>query len=96
MAKIADKNPELKFAYAGRSKEKLEKTLEMARTNTKLELKDVPLIVADVSDEETLVTMAQQAKVVINCVGPVSPFLPLSWIFFLLLVFLFIVFYLVV
>lgn len=70
VARIADKNPDLKFAYAGRSKEKLEKTLMMARANTKLELADVPLITADVSDEESLLSMANQAKVVINCVGP--------------------------
>lgn len=85
MARIADKNPDLKFAYAGRSKEKLEKTLMMARANTKLELADVPLITADVSDEESLLSMANQAKVVINCVGPVSSSLPMSVKFFLLL-----------
>lgn len=78
MAKIADKNPDVKFAYAGRSKQKLDKTLEMARTNTKLELNDVALIIADVSDEESLLSMAQQAKVVINCVGPVSSSFPIS------------------
>lgn len=82
MARIADKNPDLKFAYAGRSKEKLEKTLMMARANTKLELADVPLITADVSDEESLLSMANQAKVVINCVGPVSSSLPISVKFF--------------
>lgn len=73
VARVADtKRPELKFALAGRSRDKLVKTLETARANTGLELADVPLVVADVNDNESLVAMARQARVVINCVGPVS------------------------
>lgn len=73
VARVADtKRPELKFALAGRSRDKLVKTLETARANTGLKLADVPLVVADVNDNESLVAMAKQARVVINCVGPVS------------------------
>ena len=33
---------------------------------------EVPIIIADVNDEDSLAEMSQQANVVINCVGPVS------------------------
>lgn len=69
---MASKDPSLKYAVAGRSKEKLENTMEMAKTNTGLDLKNVGVIVADVNNEQSLISMAKQAKVVINCVGPVS------------------------
>lgn len=71
VARIAKKNTELKYAFSGRSKDKLDKTVKTAKANTGLELKDVGVIVADVNDEESLLNMAKQAKVVINCVGPV-------------------------
>ncbi|XP_042231935.1 saccharopine dehydrogenase-like oxidoreductase isoform X2 [Homarus americanus] len=38
--------------------------------HTGLDLKSIGLIVADVKDEESLLNMAKQTKVVINCVGP--------------------------
>ncbi|KAK4326995.1 hypothetical protein Pmani_002513 [Petrolisthes manimaculis] len=71
VARIADtKRPDLKFALAGRNRDKLTKTLDTARENTGLKMADVPLVVADVNDEESLLAMAKQARVVINCVGP--------------------------
>ena len=33
---------------------------------------DVPIIIADVSSESSLLEMCQQAAIIINCVGPVS------------------------
>lgn len=60
------------YAFAGRNKEKLERTLESARANTGLDLAKAELLVVDVNDEESLKKMAAQTKVVINCVGPVS------------------------
>ncbi|XP_071515590.1 saccharopine dehydrogenase-like oxidoreductase isoform X2 [Panulirus ornatus] len=70
IARIAEKNSKLKYAFAGRNKVKLNKTVEMAKMNTGLELRNVGVIVADVNDEESLLNMAKQAKVVLNCVGP--------------------------
>lgn len=33
-------------------------------------LEDVPIILADVKDEESLTKMTKQAKIIINCCGP--------------------------
>jgi len=35
------------------------------------DLFELPIIIADVNDEASLLSMCRQAKVVINCVGPV-------------------------
>lgn len=37
-----------------------------------IKLDEIPIMVADVEDKENLVAMAKQAKVILNCVGPVS------------------------
>nr|XP_053650130.1 saccharopine dehydrogenase-like oxidoreductase [Cherax quadricarinatus] len=70
VARIAKENEGLTYAFAGRNKDKLDKTVEMAKTRTGLDLQNVGIIVADVNDEGSLLNMAKQAKVVINCVGP--------------------------
>lgn len=36
------------------------------------ELEETPIIIADVGNAESLAEMCKQAKVVLNCVGPVS------------------------
>jgi len=36
------------------------------------DLEETPIIIADVANEESLAEMCKQAKVVLNCVGPVS------------------------
>jgi hypothetical protein len=36
------------------------------------DLESIPIIIADTSSENSLLEMAKQAKVVLNCVGPVS------------------------
>lgn len=36
------------------------------------DLSDLPTIIADVSNEKSLEEMCSQAKVILNCVGPVS------------------------
>lgn len=62
----------LKWAVAGRSKQKLEKVLEQAAgVIGKPELRtEVDIIVADVADPDSLATMCKQAVIVLNCVGP--------------------------
>ncbi|XP_070828396.1 saccharopine dehydrogenase-like oxidoreductase [Chaetodon trifascialis] len=62
----------LKWAVAGRSKQKLEKVLEQAATVlSKPELRtEVDIIVADVGSPDSLAAMCKQAVIVLNCVGP--------------------------
>ncbi|XP_076582484.1 saccharopine dehydrogenase-like oxidoreductase isoform X1 [Chaetodon auriga] len=62
----------LKWAVAGRSKQKLEKVLEQAaRVLSKPELRtEVDIIVADVGSPDSLAAMCKQAVIVLNCVGP--------------------------
>ncbi|KAG7159546.1 saccharopine dehydrogenase-like oxidoreductase isoform X2 [Homarus americanus] len=60
----------LSWAVAGRSKDKLMKTLAAATKETGLNLEEVGVILADTSDQESLNKMASQSNVVINCVGP--------------------------
>ena len=61
---IATNHPNASFAIAGRTQSKLDKV------NSKLTRKANRTIIADVSDQESLVKMASQATVLINCVGP--------------------------
>ncbi|XP_030614853.1 saccharopine dehydrogenase-like oxidoreductase [Archocentrus centrarchus] len=62
----------LKWAVAGRSKQKLEKVLEQAAgVLSKPELRtEVDIIVADVEEPDSLAAMCKQAVIVLNCVGP--------------------------
>ena len=39
-----------------------------------MKLEDTPIIIADVSSDESLNEMCKQARVVLNCVGPVSQY----------------------
>ncbi|KAM3876669.1 saccharopine dehydrogenase-like oxidoreductase [Diretmus argenteus] len=62
----------LKWAVAGRSKQKLDKVVEQAaEALSKPELRtEVEIIVADVGEPDTLAAMCKQAVIVLNCVGP--------------------------
>lgn len=60
----------LRWAVAGRSEEKVRQALQFASSLCGEVLADVPVIVADVTDYETLVSMAGRTRVVVNCVGP--------------------------
>ncbi|XP_029001287.1 saccharopine dehydrogenase-like oxidoreductase [Betta splendens] len=74
VARTAAEGPKgtLKWAVAGRSKQKLEKVLEQAAGFlSKPELRtEVDIIVADVEEPDTLASMCKQAVIVLNCVGP--------------------------
>ncbi|XP_060923763.1 saccharopine dehydrogenase-like oxidoreductase [Limanda limanda] len=65
-------NGNLKWAVAGRSKQKLEKVMEQAAgVLSKPELRsEVDIIVADVGEPDSLAAMCKQAVIVLNCVGP--------------------------
>ncbi|XP_038249902.1 saccharopine dehydrogenase-like oxidoreductase [Dermochelys coriacea] len=62
----------LRWAVAGRSRDKLEGVLDKAAERLgKPELKsEVGIILCDVSDPSSLADLAKQAAVVLNCVGP--------------------------
>ncbi|TRY99802.1 hypothetical protein DNTS_014875, partial [Danionella cerebrum] len=61
----------LQWAVAGRNRDRLEKTLvQAANSLCKPELKCVEVIVADVTETESLAIMCKQAVIVLNCVGP--------------------------
>ncbi|XP_064120928.1 saccharopine dehydrogenase-like oxidoreductase isoform X2 [Macrobrachium nipponense] len=74
VARVAQKEEASKvpltWAVAGRSSNKLQEALATAQKETGLDLKDVGLILADVSDKDSLNKMAAQSSVVVNCVGP--------------------------
>lgn len=66
----AAKEQSLSWAVAGRSEGKLRAVLDKASKAVKDHLSNTPIIVADSSDSSSLLGMAAQAKVVLNCVGP--------------------------
>nr|XP_055027610.1 saccharopine dehydrogenase a, tandem duplicate 1 [Misgurnus anguillicaudatus] len=74
VARTASEGPKgtLKWAIAGRSKAKLDKVLEQAAAVlSKPELaSEVDVIVADVSEPDSLAALCKQAVIVLNCVGP--------------------------
>lgn len=70
LVKILKTKGPLTWGIAGRSKEKLEKVLEEVGKKTEADLKDIPVIIADVSDENSLNEMAKKGKVIVNCCGP--------------------------
>ncbi|KAJ8356629.1 hypothetical protein SKAU_G00194230, partial [Synaphobranchus kaupii] len=59
----------LKWAIAGRSRQRLEKVLEQSAAKPEL-MSEVEIILADVCEMDSLVTMCKQGVIVLNCVGP--------------------------
>ena len=59
--------PELRWALAGRNRDKLERTRERIGA-------DVPLVVADTGDSTSMRELAESAKVVVTTVGPYMHF----------------------
>lgn len=62
----------LKWAVAGRSRQRLEEVLKQAAGRLSMSdlTTDIEIIVADVAIEESLAIMCQQGVVILNCVGP--------------------------
>ncbi|GMS92684.1 hypothetical protein PENTCL1PPCAC_14859, partial [Pristionchus entomophagus] len=59
------------IAVAGRSEAKVCAALVEIDTDIGVaEISNIPVIIADTSDDESLEAMAKQAKVIINAVGP--------------------------
>lgn len=60
----------LTWGVAGRSEEKLKETLQEVSKKIEADLSKIPIITADIDDEESLRKMAGRAKIIINCCGP--------------------------
>lgn len=59
-----------KWAVAGRSRLKLQVMLSEISSELGKDLSTVPLLIADVNDDQSLRAMAQRCRVLINCCGP--------------------------
>lgn len=62
----------LTWAVAGRDMSKLQAVLSTASKVTEKDLSMLPIIIADVDVESSLVDMCKQAEILLNCVGPYS------------------------
>lgn len=72
LAPVAKKE-NIKFALAGRSEKKLKSVIEESKKYLQSNgetIDDVPIILADVNDENSLLEMCKKTKLVMNCVGP--------------------------
>jgi len=60
----------ISWAVSGRNEGKLRAALDSAGARLGTSLSSTPLIIADSADQPSLLAMAAQAKLVLNCVGP--------------------------
>ncbi|XP_071642449.1 saccharopine dehydrogenase-like oxidoreductase [Temnothorax longispinosus] len=60
------KEQKIKFGIAGRRKEALDAVLKEFASD----IENVPIILADIKDEESLKKMTEQARILISCCGP--------------------------
>lgn len=70
IARTIDGENDLKWAIAGRNMRKMQNVLSTASSKTGKDLEELPILIADTKVHKSLIDMAQQAKVVLNCVGP--------------------------
>lgn len=61
---------DLRWAVAGRNQQKLEQCLKEVGQKIDQDLSKIPIIIASVEDENSLLEMTKQAKVIANCCGP--------------------------
>lgn len=66
----ASANANLKWAIAGRNESKLKKVLQQATDAVQRDLTQTPVVIADVNDEKSILSMCIATEVVLNCVGP--------------------------
>jgi len=63
--------PNLTWAVAGRNEGKLKKVLETAASMTGISsVRSIPLVIADVADQNSIDNMCKNARLILNCVGP--------------------------
>lgn len=70
IARTIDSENDLKWAIAGRNMKKMQSVLSTASKKTGKDLEELPIVIADIKVHNSLISMARQAKVVLNCVGP--------------------------
>ena len=71
MARTAQTDP-IKWAISGRNAQKLAEVLVTATEETGIDLKDIPIIEADINYQQSLKGMTSKTRLVLNCVGPFS------------------------
>lgn len=64
----------LTWGIAGRNREKLEEVLDIMGKKAGEDLSKIPIIIADVKDQDSLLQMTKQAKIIVNCTGPYVQF----------------------
>eukprot|EP00099_Drosophila_melanogaster_P022121 NP_649517.1 uncharacterized protein Dmel_CG2604, isoform A [Drosophila melanogaster] len=60
----------LRWGIAGRNREKLEAVLKEMGAKAKKDLSQVPIFIADVNDQASLLEMAKKCRIVVNTAGP--------------------------
>jgi len=67
----SDDAPKLTWAVAGRNEGKLKKVLESAAAATGISsVTSIPVVIADIADQNSIDQMCKNARLVLNCVGP--------------------------
>ena len=69
---IDQENSDLTWGVAGRSEKKIREVLDEVSKHVGRILDGVQVILADVSDEDSILKMCQRGRIIINCVGPYS------------------------
>lgn len=70
VAQLAQEKGNLQWGIAGRNETNLKELLRTLSNKTGEDITNVPVIIADVSDEKSLNEMASKTKVIVNCCGP--------------------------
>ncbi|XP_014667904.1 PREDICTED: saccharopine dehydrogenase-like oxidoreductase isoform X2 [Priapulus caudatus] len=70
IARVVQKEHGIKWAIAGRNKSKLETVLKQASEVVGNDVTGTSIIIADVADEESLLSMCRLTRMILNCVGP--------------------------
>ncbi|XP_046967334.1 lipid droplet localized protein-like [Vanessa cardui] len=70
LARIGKNYPDIKWAIAGRNRNKLESILHDTSRKTGDDLSKIEIIIADVEDKISIKDMCCRARVVVNCCGP--------------------------
>uniref|UniRef100_A0A1I8PW73 Saccharopine dehydrogenase NADP binding domain-containing protein n=1 Tax=Stomoxys calcitrans TaxID=35570 RepID=A0A1I8PW73_STOCA len=61
---------DLKWGIAGRNRKKLEDVLQDMGIKANKSLKNIPIIIADIDNQSSLLEMARRCRVLVNCCGP--------------------------
>src|SRR5882724_5539424 len=70
MARSVAKDPTIKWAISGRSRQKLTEVLAIASKETGIDVKNITTIEAEVNDYKSLTSMTARTRLVLNTAGP--------------------------